>query len=38
MQRLSPQDASLLHLENAVTHVHIWAVAILERPPPSYDD
>ena len=38
MQRLSSQDASFLHLENDVTHMHIGAVAILEGPPPAYDD
>ena len=38
MQRLSPQDASFLHLEDAVSHMHIGAVAILEGPPPSYDE
>jgi diacylglycerol O-acyltransferase len=37
MQRLSSQDASFLHLEDAVSHMHIGAVAILEGPPPSYD-
>ena len=38
MQRLSPQDASFLHLEDLVSHMHIGAVAILEGPPPSYDE
>jgi diacylglycerol O-acyltransferase / wax synthase len=37
VQRLSPQDASFLHLEDAVSHMHIGAVAILEGPPPEYD-
>ncbi len=37
MQRLSSQDASFLHLEDAVTHMHIGSVAILEGPAPSYD-
>ncbi|MGZ4325594.1 MAG: WS/DGAT/MGAT family O-acyltransferase [Solirubrobacteraceae bacterium] len=37
MQRLSSQDASFLHLEDAVSHMHIGAVAILEGPPPRYD-
>ena len=37
MQRLSPQDASFLHLEDAVTHMHIGSVAIMEGPPPSSD-
>lgn len=38
MQRLSPQDASFLHLEDLVSHMHIGAVAILEGPPPAYDE
>ncbi len=37
MQRLSSQDASFLHLEDAVSHMHIGAVGILEGPPASYD-
>ncbi len=37
MQSLSPQDASFLHLENAVSHMHIGSVAILEGPPPEYE-
>jgi diacylglycerol O-acyltransferase len=37
MQRLSPQDASFLHLEDAVSHMHIGAVAILEGPPPGFE-
>ncbi len=37
MQRLSPQDASFLHLEDAVSHMHIGAVAILEGPPPGLE-
>ena len=36
MERLSPQDASFLHLEDAVSHMHIGTVAILEGPPPGY--
>ncbi len=35
MQRLSPQDASFLHLEDTVSHMHIGTVAILEGPPPE---
>ena len=38
MQRLSPQDASFLHLEDLVSHMHIGSVAILEGPPPPYDE
>jgi len=37
VQRLSPQDASFLHLEDAVSHMHIGAVAILEGPAPEYE-
>ena len=37
MKRLSSQDASFLHLEDAVSHMHIGAVAILEGPPPPDD-
>ena len=37
VQRLSPQDASFLHLEDAVSHMHIGAVAILEGPSPGYE-
>jgi WS/DGAT/MGAT family acyltransferase len=37
LQRLSPQDASFLHLEDAVSHMHIGSVAILEGPPPGYE-
>ena len=38
MQRLGPQDASFLHLEDAVTHMHVGAVALLEGPLPSYEE
>src|SRR5665811_1050483 len=37
MQRLSPQDASFWHLEDAVSHMHIGAVAILEGPAPGFE-
>ena len=36
MQRLSSQDTSFLHVEDAVSHMHIGSVAILEGPPPAY--
>jgi diacylglycerol O-acyltransferase len=36
--RLSPQDASFLHLEDDVSHMHIASVAIFEGPPPLYTD
>ncbi len=35
MQTMSPLDASFLHIENAVTHMHIGSVGIFEGPPPS---
>jgi diacylglycerol O-acyltransferase len=36
--RLSPQDASFLHLEDDVSHMHIASVAIFEGPPPPFRD
>ena len=38
MDRMSPQDASFLHVENDVNHMHIASVAIFEGPPPGYDE
>lgn len=35
---MSPQDASFLHVENAVSHMHIGSVGIFEGPPPAYDE
>jgi diacylglycerol O-acyltransferase / wax synthase len=37
LQRLSPQDASFLHLEDAASHMHLGSVAILEGPAPAYE-
>lgn len=37
-ERLSPLDASFLHIEDSVTHMHIGSVSIMEGPPPLYDD
>ncbi len=37
MQRLSPQDAAFLHVEDTVSNMSIGAVAILEGPPPGYE-
>jgi WS/DGAT/MGAT family acyltransferase len=34
--RLSPLDASFLHVEDSVTHMHIGSVSIFEGPPPPY--
>src|SRR5258708_13358894 len=36
--RLSPQDASFLHIEDQVSHMHIASVAIFEGPPPPFGD
>jgi diacylglycerol O-acyltransferase / wax synthase len=38
MQRLSPLDASFLHIEDDVNHMHIGSVGIFEGPPPSDDE
>ena len=38
MQRMSPLDASFLHLEDHVTQLHIGSVTILEGPPPPFTD
>jgi diacylglycerol O-acyltransferase len=38
MQRMSPLDASFLHLEDDVTQLHIGSVTILEGPPPPFDE
>jgi WS/DGAT/MGAT family acyltransferase len=35
---MSPLDASFLHIENAVAHMHIGSVAIFEGPPPPYEE
>ncbi|HEX6310639.1 MAG TPA: wax ester/triacylglycerol synthase family O-acyltransferase [Acidimicrobiia bacterium] len=34
---MSPLDASFLHIENGVTHMHIGSVAVFDGPPPPYD-
>ena len=36
--RLSPLDASFLHIEDDVSHMHIASVAIFEGPPPPFAD
>ncbi len=38
MQTMSPLDASFLHIEDAVTHVHIGSVGIFEGPAPGPDE
>ena len=36
--RLSPLDASFLHIEDRVSHMHIGTVAIFEGPQPAFAD
>jgi WS/DGAT/MGAT family acyltransferase len=36
--RLSPLDASFLHIEDGVSHMHIASVAIFEGPQPPFTD
>src|SRR4051794_6475769 len=36
MDRMSPLDATFLHVEDDVTHMHIGSVAIFEGPPPTH--
>ena len=38
MDRMSPLDASFLHIENDVNHMHIGSVGIFEGPAPNYGD
>jgi WS/DGAT/MGAT family acyltransferase len=38
MDRLTAVDASFLHQETPVSHMHVGAVTIFEGPPPSYDE
>jgi WS/DGAT/MGAT family acyltransferase len=38
LDRLSPLDASFLHVEDSVSHMHIGSVAVLEGPPPPFSD
>ena len=37
IDRLSPMDASFLHVEDHVSHMHIASVAVFEGPMPGYD-
>lgn len=37
-ERMSPLDASFLHIEDGVNHMHIASVALFEGPAPAYDD
>ena len=38
MQTMSPLDASFLHIEDAVTHMHIGSVGLFEGPAPGPDE
>ena len=38
MDRMSPLDASFLHIEDENNHMHIGSVAIFDGPPPEYED
>src|SRR5690349_2534283 len=38
MDRLSPLDSTFLHVEDAVTHMHIASVAIFEGPAPAHEE
>jgi diacylglycerol O-acyltransferase len=38
MDRMNPLDASFLHLEDGVTHMHIASCAVFEGPAPDYDE
>lgn len=37
IERMSPQDASFLHIEDRVSHMHIGSVAVFEGPEPPFD-
>ncbi len=38
METMSPLDASFLHIEDAVTHMHIGSVGLFEGPAPGSDE
>jgi diacylglycerol O-acyltransferase / wax synthase len=38
VDRLSPLDASFLHVEDDVSHMHIASVTIFEGPPPEFSE
>src|SRR4051794_8191144 len=38
VHRMSPQDASFLHIEDAATHMHIGSICVFEGPPPRHDE
>jgi WS/DGAT/MGAT family acyltransferase len=35
---MSPTDASFLHIEDGINHMHIASVAVFEGPPPPYEE
>ena len=37
VDRMSPLDATFLHVEDAVTHMHIGSVLVFDGPAPAYD-
>jgi WS/DGAT/MGAT family acyltransferase len=37
MERMSPLDATFLHVEDGISHMHIASCAIMEGPPPPYE-
>jgi diacylglycerol O-acyltransferase len=38
VDRFSPLDASFLHIEDDVSHMHLGAILVFEGPPPPYDE
>jgi diacylglycerol O-acyltransferase len=38
VDRFSPLDASFLHIEDDVSHMHLGAILVFEGPPPPYEE
>lgn len=38
MDRMNPLDASFLHIEDGVNHMHIGSVSVFEGPTPDFDE
>jgi diacylglycerol O-acyltransferase len=38
VDRMSPLDATFLHVEDSVSHMHIASTLIFDGPPPAYED
>lgn len=38
MDRMSPLDATFLHIEDENNHMHIGSVAVFDGPPPDFDE